>query len=121
MTNPNDPHAVMQAFFQAGQAFAQGMAQFVNGQQQDWQAKLGPLTPPAGAQWGEESAELAALREEWRQRHAALWQAMLQRRKGDAAPIMVQPEPGDRRFDHPAWAESPIYDYARPICSTPAT
>jgi polyhydroxyalkanoate synthase len=113
MTNPNDPNAVMQAFFQAGQAFAQGMTQFMSGQQPDWQTKLGAMTPPAGAQWGEESAELAALREEWRQRHAALWQAMLQRRKGEAAPIMVQPEPGDRRFDHPAWADSPIYDYVR--------
>jgi polyhydroxyalkanoate synthase len=115
MTTPNDPNAMMQAFFQAGQAFAQGMTQFMNGQQQDWQAKFGALSPPAGAQWGEESADLAALRQEWQQQHAALWQAMLQRRKDEPAPIMVQPEPGDRRFDHPAWAESPIYDYVRQV------
>ena len=61
----------------------------------------------------ETTTALAALQQEWQQQHAALWQAMLQRNKDEAAPPMVKPEPGDRRFDHPAWAESPIYDYVR--------
>jgi len=62
----------------------------------------------------ETSATLAALQQEWRERHAALWQAMLGRKSGEPAPApLVAPEPGDKRFDHPAWAASPIYDYAR--------
>ena len=57
---------------------------------------------------------LIALQNEWRARHAALWQAMLQRRKDAPPPApLIQPEPGDKRFAHPAWAESPIYDYLR--------
>jgi polyhydroxyalkanoate synthase len=113
MTTPNDPNAAMQAFMQAGQAFAQGMVQFMSSQPPDWQAKLAAMTPPAGANSGQENTELAALRQEWQQRHAALWQAILQRNKGQESAPMVQPEPGDKRFDHPAWAESPIYDYVR--------
>ncbi|MDI6750603.1 MAG: class I poly(R)-hydroxyalkanoic acid synthase [Rhodocyclaceae bacterium] len=54
---------------------------------------------------------LLALQQEWRERHAALWQAMLQRDKQSPPTPMVQPEPGDRRFTHPAWRMSPIYDY----------
>ncbi|MDI6747112.1 MAG: class I poly(R)-hydroxyalkanoic acid synthase [Rhodocyclaceae bacterium] len=113
MTSPNDPNAAMQAFFQAGQAFAQGMAQFMGGQQQDWQAQLAALAPSAGTGQVQENAALAALQQEWQQQHAALWQAMLRRNKNEAAEPLVKAEPGDRRFDHPAWAESPIYDYVR--------
>jgi len=114
MTTPNDPNAVMQAFIQAGQAFAQGMTQFIGSQQQDWQTKMGGISPPASQNaWGQENTALVALQQEWQQRHAALWQTMAQRSKGETAPPMVQPEPGDKRFDHPAWAESPVYDYVR--------
>ena len=57
---------------------------------------------------------LLALQQEWQQRHAALWQAMLRRRKDAPPPApLVAPEPGDRRFNHPAWAESPVYDWLR--------
>ncbi|NWG32163.1 MAG: class I poly(R)-hydroxyalkanoic acid synthase [Rhodocyclaceae bacterium] len=56
---------------------------------------------------------LFALQHEWRERHAALWQAMLRRDAQTPAEPLVQPEPGDRRFNHPAWAMSPIYDYLR--------
>ena len=113
MTSPNDPNAAMQAFFQAGQAFAQGMAQFMGGQQQDWPAQLAALAPSTGAGQQQENAALAALQQEWQQQHAALWQTMLRRKKNEAAEPLVKAEPGDRRFDHPAWAESPIYDYVR--------
>jgi polyhydroxyalkanoate synthase len=63
--------------------------------------------------WQPQGDALAALQNEWRQRHLDLWQAMVNRRKGDPSPAVAPAEPGDRRFDHPAWAESPIYDYLR--------
>ena len=56
---------------------------------------------------------LLALQQEWHERHVALWQSMLQRDKDTAAAPLVQPEAGDKRFSHPAWAASPIYDYVR--------
>ena len=63
--------------------------------------------------WQLQGDVLTALQSEWRERHAALWQAMLARREGDASPTIAPAEPGDRRFDHPAWTESPIFDYLR--------
>ncbi len=63
--------------------------------------------------WQPQGDVLTALQGEWRERHAALWQAMLARREGDASPAVAPAEPGDRRFDHPAWTESPIFDYLR--------
>lgn len=59
------------------------------------------------------SHALLALQKEWHERHAALWQAMLQRDKTAPSAPMIQPETGDKRFSHPAWAESPIYDWLR--------
>jgi poly[(R)-3-hydroxyalkanoate] polymerase subunit PhaC len=63
--------------------------------------------------WRPHGEAMAALQEQWRQRHAELWQAMLKRGKGDPSPAVVTPEAGDRRFDHPSWGESPVYDYLR--------
>jgi polyhydroxyalkanoate synthase subunit PhaC len=63
--------------------------------------------------WQPQNEAATALRTEWRQRHTELWQAMLGRQKGDPSPTVAAAEPGDRRFDHPAWADSPIYDYLR--------
>ncbi len=123
MTSPQDPSAALQAFFQAGQAFAQGMARFMQGQQgqsqpyppyPDWQAQWAAFG--AGAQPGAGNPALAALQQEWQQSHATLWRTMLQRKKDEAAAPpapLVQAEPGDRRFADPAWAASPIYDYLR--------
>jgi polyhydroxyalkanoate synthase subunit PhaC len=69
-----------------------------------------PMTPSH-----DPNTALLTLQQEWRERHAALWQSMLQRDKDTAAVPLVQPEAGDKRFSHPAWAASPIYDYMRQV------
>lgn len=56
---------------------------------------------------------IVALQQEWREKQAALWQSMLGRDTKAPATPLVEPEPGDRRFAHPAWAASPVYDYLR--------
>lgn len=56
---------------------------------------------------------LLALQREWQAKHTALWQAMLTRPKEGPAPRLIEPPPGDRRFAHPAWSASPIFDYLR--------
>jgi polyhydroxyalkanoate synthase len=117
MSATQDPNsAAIQAMFQAGQSFAQGFMQFMAQQQSTLQNAGMPTPSPAGAMpmaWKPETEEMAALQKQWTERHAQLWQAMLGRKAGDAGPMVAQPEAGDRRFDNPAWAESPIYDYLR--------
>jgi polyhydroxyalkanoate synthase subunit PhaC len=65
------------------------------------------------AAWQPHGEALTALQEEWRSHHARLWQAMIERRRGDPSPTVVPPEAGDRRFSGEAWAASPIFDYLR--------
>jgi len=116
---PNEPNkaAAMQAFLQAGQHFAQGFMQFLAQQQSSLNQAASQTPPPVGmvpAAWAPETEQLTALQKQWAERHQQLWQAMIGRKPGDepTAPV-AQPEPGDRRFDHPSWAESPVYDYMR--------
>ncbi len=63
--------------------------------------------------WQPHNEAATALHLEWQQKHQALWQAMLGRKQGDPSPEVMPAEAGDRRFDHPAWIESPIHDYLR--------
>jgi len=106
MTTPPDQNAALQAMFQAGGAMAQGFGQFL-AEQQRAAAGANP------AAWSAETDALKALQQEWMARHAELWQAMLVKPAGQPGPQVAAPAPGDKRFDHPSWAESPIYDYLR--------
>jgi polyhydroxyalkanoate synthase len=113
-TDKNIPPASMQMWAQAGQAMMAGFTQFLTQQQKALEAQ--GIAPPAGAlpwAWQTESEAMKGLQAQWSQRHAQLWQAMLHRRKDDPAPMVAAAEPGDRRFDHPSWAESPFFDYLR--------
>ena len=62
--------------------------------------------------WEPHQQALMGLQEAWRNEHLQLWQAMLDRNAAGQQP-RVRPEAGDRRFDHPAWTGSPIFDYLR--------
>jgi len=110
-------NAAAQAMFQAGQSFAQGFMQFLAQQQSAMQNAVNQTPAPTGmarAAWMPETEELAALQKQWMERQGQLWQAMIGRKPGDTPPApLAKPEPGDRRFDHPSWAESPVYDYMR--------
>ncbi|MBX3667750.1 MAG: class I poly(R)-hydroxyalkanoic acid synthase [Rhodocyclaceae bacterium] len=55
--------------------------------------------------------ELAALQQEFMNRHSQLWGSFLQRAPGTKGERVVKPESGDRRFQAQDWTESPIYDY----------
>jgi polyhydroxyalkanoate synthase len=103
-----DQNAAMQAMMQAGNAMAQGFSQFLAQQQQKLGAP-GTAVPP----WVAESEALKALQQEWMGQHARLWQGMLGKAPDQPAPQVASPAPGDKRFDDPSWAESPVYDYLR--------
>jgi polyhydroxyalkanoate synthase len=114
MSSVPDPNAALQAMFQAGQAMAQGFSQFLASQQQN--LNQSSPTMPHGvnpAAWAPESEALKALQNDWMGRHAQLWQGMMGKAPTEPGPQVAKPEPGDRRFDNPAWAESPVYDYLR--------
>ncbi len=108
-STPNQNPA-MQAIFQAGSAMVEGFSQFLSRQQENWPGKPDGLIP---ADWSTGSEELKALQEEWLAQHAELWQGMLEKPAGQPGPQVAKPEPGDRRFDHPAWGASPMFDYLR--------
>jgi polyhydroxyalkanoate synthase len=110
MSFPPDQNAAFQAMFQAGNSMAQGFSQFLADQQQKIAATQQGVNPAA---WAAESEALKTLQQEWMGRHAQLWQAMLGTAPGQAAPQVASAPAGDKRFDHPAWTESPIYDYLR--------
>ena len=110
MSSPPDQNPSLQAMFQAGNAMAQGFSQFLADQQKKLAATQQGTNPAA---WTEESEALKALQQEWMGRHAQLWQGMLGKAPDQPAPQVASAPPGDKRFDHPAWSESPVYDYLR--------
>ena len=115
MSDKQDPGlAAVHMWLQAGQAIGQGFMEFLAQQKnhlaQQGIGASGGLTPRA---WQSENEAIAGLQEKWRQQHAALWQAMNQREADTPLPTIAPAEPGDRRFDHPAWSASPMYDYLR--------
>jgi len=114
---PAEPRdAAMQMWAQAGQSMARGFSQFLAGQQAAWQQQAASSPAPAGIMplaWKAESEQAAALQDEWRDRHARLWRAMLERKAGDPSPVVAAPAAGDRRFEHASWAASPVFDYLR--------
>jgi len=110
MSSPPEQNAALQAMFQAGNLMAQGFNKFLAEQQQKSSSTPGGLNPAA---WTAESEELKALQQEWMGRHAQLWQGMLGKAPDQPAPQVAVAAAGDKRFDNPAWAESPVYDYLR--------
>ena len=107
MSSPPDQNDPFKAMFQAGNAMAQGFNQFLAQQQQTAAPGVNP------AAWNAESEALKTLQQEWMGRQAQLWQGMLAKAPNQPAPQVASAASGDKRFDHPAWAESPVYDYLR--------
>ncbi|MCC6659014.1 MAG: class I poly(R)-hydroxyalkanoic acid synthase [Rhodocyclaceae bacterium] len=95
--NPQPDAAAMHSFVQAGQAFAQGFMSFL-AQQHNAASAAVP-----------QNEAIVGLQKAFAERHAALWQGMLQHGQGADARVEVK----DKRFAAPAWSESPYFDYLR--------
>ena len=59
------------------------------------------------------SQPVAALQQEWTARQAQLWQTFLSRQPDQKPESVVAADVSDKRFSHPAWSESPVFDYFR--------
>ncbi|MFZ2629478.1 MAG: class I poly(R)-hydroxyalkanoic acid synthase [Rugosibacter sp.] len=88
----------------AGHSLLQGFNQFLAAQLHQSPASFGGAATAEAVQ---------ALQREWMAQHARLWQGMLNKKPDQPAPEVASAPPGDRRFDHPAWTASPMYDYLR--------
>ncbi len=104
MSAAEEPLAkAMQTMLQASQDWTQGFHKWLVEQQGTTAGPAPSIAPEV----------LSQLQQEFGARHAQLWQAEIQRKRGDPAPTVASPEPGDRRFSSQAWSESPVYDYLR--------
>lgn len=106
----NNSNVMMDGMLQFGQAMAENFFGMLTRQhaviEDSGGAPMTTLPTP-------ETDELGKLQKAFAERHAALWASMLQRKPGETSEPVASPEPGDRRFSAPEWAESPLYDYVR--------
>ena len=110
MSTPNDPSgAGLEGILQFGQSLAQNFFQFLS--QQSAASGQGAAIPEAVILPGAE--RLMELQRDLASRHASLWSGLMQKKPGQTSPPQVAPQPGDRRFAAPEWAESPVFDYLR--------
>ncbi|HQV11992.1 MAG TPA: class I poly(R)-hydroxyalkanoic acid synthase [Nitrospira sp.] len=110
MSTPNDPSgAGLEGILQFGQSLAQNFFQFLS--QQSAASGQGAAIPEAVILPGAE--RLMELQRDLASRHASLWSGLMQKKPGETSPPQVAPQPGDRRFAAPEWAESPVFDYLR--------
>lgn len=110
MSTPNDPSgAGLEGILQFGQSLAQNFFQFLS--QQSAASGQGAAIPEAVILPGAE--RLMELQRDLASRHASLWSGLMQKKPGETSPPHVAPQPGDRRFAAPEWAESPVFDYLR--------
>jgi polyhydroxyalkanoate synthase subunit PhaC len=104
------PGAQFEGMLQFGQAMAKNFFELVARQHAAVESDSGVAAPRLPLP---EQEEFLALQKRYAERHAALWSSMLERKPGEAGAPIAVPEPGDRRFSAPEWAESPFYDYVR--------
>ncbi|HET6720686.1 MAG TPA: hypothetical protein VFH22_13615, partial [Rhodocyclaceae bacterium] len=121
MTNAQAPLApALQNFLQAGQTLAQNFMQYLASQPGFAALPGAAATPPGMGQMPPEfqvavqalsqldMAKVKELQARFLDQHVKLWNGML---KGGESAYRVEPEPGDRRFNSPAWRQSPVFDY----------
>lgn len=102
--------AAVQAMLLAGQAMAQNFFDMVAKQHAAMQDSSGVVAERLPLP---ESEAFKRVQQDFAAKHVALWSSLLARKGGEPAEAIAQPEPGDRRFAAPEWAESPIFDYVR--------
>lgn len=93
MSADSSPFNMLQHLMQAGQTSSLWMS---------------AITPRDGA-----DSPLRRIQQEWLERHAQLWQAMISNQPPQTAGVTVLPKLNDRRFAAEAWSESPVSDYVR--------
>lgn len=112
MSDSNDklPPAAIQAMLLTGQSMAQNFFDMVAKQHAAMQDSSGVAAPSLPLP---ETDTFKQMQQDFAAKHVTLWSSMLERKPGEPAQQIAQPEAGDRRFSAPEWADSPVFDYVR--------
>ncbi|WP_153116595.1 class I poly(R)-hydroxyalkanoic acid synthase [Rhodocyclus tenuis] len=117
---PDSLLPAMQNFVQAGQALASGFLQMLEKAATPGNAGkafasdgAAAAATAAGETPAIDAQALVDLQRRHCERQQELWTSLLQGGQGEPAAPLVKPQPGDRRFDAPAWHNSPLFDYVR--------
>ena len=107
---PEQSAEALNGMFKFGQSLAAGFFDYLGKQNAAFQQAAPAQAPQLPLP---EASDMARLQQELAEAHARLWAGMAQARPGEPAQPVVQPAPGDRRFNAPEWTASPVFDYIR--------
>ena len=107
---PEQSAEALNGMFKFGQSLAAGFFDYLGKQNAAFQQAAPAQAPQLPLP---EASDMARLQQELAEAHARLWAGMAQARPGEPAQPIVEPAPGDRRFNAPEWAASPVFDYIR--------
>ena len=107
---PEQSAEALNGMFKFGQSLAAGFFDYLGKQNAAFQQAAPAQAPQLPLP---EASDMARLQQELAEAHARLWAGMAQARPGEPVQPIVQPAPGDRRFNAPEWAASPVFDYIR--------
>ncbi|WP_442770282.1 PHA/PHB synthase family protein [Zoogloea ramigera] len=107
---PEQSAEALNGMFKFGQSLAAGFFDYLGKQNAAFQQAAPAQAPQLPLP---EASDMARLQQELAEAHARLWAGMAQARPGEPAQPIVEAAPGDRRFNAPEWAASPVFDYIR--------
>ncbi|MDD3326634.1 MAG: class I poly(R)-hydroxyalkanoic acid synthase [Zoogloea sp.] len=107
---PEQSAEALNGMFKFGQSLAAGFFDYLGKQNAAFQQVAPAQAPQLPLP---EASDMARLQQELAEAHARLWAGMAQSRPGEPVQPIVQPAPGDRRFNAPEWTASPVFDYIR--------
>ncbi len=107
---PEQSAEALNGMFKFGQSLAAGFFDYLGKQNAAFQQAAPAAAPQLPLP---EASDMARLQQELAEAHARLWAGMAQARPGEPAQPIVEAAPGDRRFNAPEWAASPVFDYIR--------
>ena len=107
---PEQSAEALNGMFKFGQSLAAGFFDYLGKQNAAFQQVAPAQAPQLPLP---EASDMARLQQELAEAHARLWAGMAQARPGEPAQPIVEAAPGDRRFNAPEWAASPVFDYIR--------
>ncbi|MCK6387798.1 MAG: class I poly(R)-hydroxyalkanoic acid synthase [Zoogloea sp.] len=107
---PEQSAEALNGMFKFGQSLAAGFLDYLGKQNAAFQQVAPAQAPQLPLP---EASDMARLQQELAEAHARLWAGMAQARPGEPVQPIVQPAPGDRRFNAPEWTASPVFDYIR--------
>jgi polyhydroxyalkanoate synthase len=110
---PEQSAAMLQGFFQTGQALAQSFLDFV-ARQQAILSSPAVAAPPAQLSLPVPDAEqFMTMLRDLSSEHVKLWQSFMQPNAKASADTQARSDSGDKRFTAPEWSDVPMYDYLR--------